>query len=265
MSNVKKQDEFYTEFVITGFAQDPEKISQHIKINPTKILRIGDQKPHRALGITSKENMWGLESILPRKNQLSKHTNWLLNTLSLSAKEIIKITKNSNSYFGFIAKNYNNSFIFDLNYDLLSNFARYQSDLWLDIYFFGYEVINNSGNEQRENAQMRVEFEAPTSMFLDNELIKLGYKIVGGKFISGPVLSWHDLDKFLEQIIDIIKRDKRLINQESGIKPIKLIWKIITQDYNPEIVIKKSLQEKMLSLNLSLLIKWERIGYSDPI
>lgn len=90
-------NELRAAFILFGFRCDPDDITRELSIEPTTIIRRGEEVgKHR---IRAKENIWRLESALSETTELEPHFYWLLDRLPPTLESLSVVGPDAKAQF----------------------------------------------------------------------------------------------------------------------------------------------------------------------
>lgn len=82
MTQENEQTEVIARFSITDLDCDPEKMTERLRVQPTKIWRVGDERSKPGSGLIFENSGWRIESDLPRTKPVRDHVANLLQRMA---------------------------------------------------------------------------------------------------------------------------------------------------------------------------------------
>jgi len=81
MDIIKEKTEVLARFAITDLDCDPDLITKQLKVMPTKVWRVGDDRAKAGSGLTFDNCGWRIESELDRFRPVTDHVNHLISRM----------------------------------------------------------------------------------------------------------------------------------------------------------------------------------------
>lgn len=146
MINKPKADNLYrletfVTIILTGFNENPEEITKLIGVSPTSTGLKGEPNPAlKNVRLVNRENLWHLDSSLPKERTLQDHINSLIKILQPHQESFLAIAKTCEAelyiatYFDFATPT------ITIPPQTLSQLSRYGLGERLDLFFVGAEV-----------------------------------------------------------------------------------------------------------------------------